>query len=178
MSFAWSLKPIFIWVMIILGIDLDRSRTKSIWGHRLIMCLCGFWLFLFGIPLHIIDIMLAIHSRFIVSSSYVYEKSLKIMFFVFGILGILFHLSLILSASERWKPLWKQLKRAQDVIGENTIYNRLRRDTILELLLLATVVLAQNSENVKLMEQTGSLTDYWTIYLLHITSASILSSST
>jgi len=146
MDFAWSLKPIFLWFTFILGIDLDKSKRMSNLGKRLTICYGVAWVILFSIPSHVMDIIFLVLDLTI-TGSYVFKMNMAAVFIGKAIFGILFHLSILKAAFRKWKLLWNTLQRMQYRIGDNSIYNCLRRDAIFGLLLILTVRLFHSSRN-------------------------------
>ena len=145
MNFAWSLKPIFIWVTIVFGIDLDKSKRRSTLRRRFIIGFGISWLFLFTIPVLTSNITLAILG-YTDDTSFIAKLNFQIAAISAGFFGILFHLSVFWAAHGKWRPLWKRLQRIQDIIGENTMYSYLRGHAIVGLVLIFTVVLVHTSK--------------------------------
>ena len=131
MNFTWSLKPIFIWFVVIFGIDLDRSKKTSKSCLNFMAFLCLFWFICISIPLNGYYIVtgISLHSDAF-NLSLVYIISNKINWILVGILGISFHASIIVSAFGKWKSLWENFKQMQEAIGdESAFYQQLRHRT-------------------------------------------------
>ena len=140
MNFAWSLRPIFIWLTIWTGLDFDRSQKKNNIRRWFLRVLSLLWL-IFSIW---VDISTIVHT--IIQLIY-YTKSTdkegasiisfwnrKIAWIIISILFTGFHLSVFVSALIKWKPLWKKIKLVQlNLTYPTTSYRRLRRETFLGL---------------------------------------------
>ena len=147
MNFAWSLKPIFIWLTICTGLDFDRSeKRKNIrrWFFRVFSLLLFIFYISFNILRmagHIIEIKyfpISIHQS---SESIINFLNRKIAWMLTIILLIVFHFSLFVSAFVKWKPVWKNIKLIElNLSFDTTNYRRLRRETLVGLILLSTVI--------------------------------------
>ena len=155
MNLAWSLKPIYIYLTICTGIDLDRSKKRSNLKRWLIIFYGLFWLIGFDALCKTFNIVR--HNRALVdlistngngNSTLVKELNFNLSWIAIAILSLMLHMSMFASALVRWKPLWKKLKLVQSIIGDQTsLYRQLRRDTIAGLSLLLAVRLIHCSAN-------------------------------
>ena len=147
MNFAWSLKPIFIWLTIWMGLDFDRSKKKKN-SRRWLLRIYSVIMFSFYISFstvkineHIVNIKYYSNSTDNVGESIFSFWNKTIAWILTHILLIAFYLSVFLSAFLNWKPLWKKIKLVQlNLNYPTTCYRRLRRETFGGLLLLFTVI--------------------------------------
>ena len=157
MEFAWSLKPIFIWLMICLGIDLDRSNKKSK-IHRWLIIFYSFCLLIcITMPAAVHNIVLNvlykskeknIEGKQLFRQSAAMNVTRKIFWTAIRTLFFLIHLSLVVSVRFKWKPLWKKLKTIESMIyNQIPFYRQLRRDAIIGLLMLLVVTLFHSPNN-------------------------------
>ena len=150
MNFVWSLRPIFIWLTISMGVDLDRSSKRSNIGRWLLRIYSLFWFFCFSVPVNAINMAIAVVDiRVFLSSAKRVEKSViaflnrEIAWISIYILYILFHFSVLVAALVKWKPLWNKLERVQsDTNDQTTSYRQLRRETFVGLVFIPTVIMA------------------------------------
>ena len=141
MSFTQSLKPMLVWLDVVLGIDLDASRKKPTWRLFLSTFYCVFWLFFFNVPLNTYYV---INGRMadakLMDDSATLRANLKIFRVAGGVLGILFHASLLVSALRKWKGFRSRLKQLEHSIGDRTaFYRQLRRNAIQGLVIIFMV---------------------------------------
>ena len=127
MNFGWSLKPVFVLLVVTFGIDLDRSEKKSIIGQCLITFLCLFWLVCITIQIncyYIVDgTKLVANSAS--SKSFVYDINIGIGWILCAILNISIHILILVSANGKWETLWEKLQLLQIYIGdEGGFYRR------------------------------------------------------
>ena len=149
MNLAWSLKPIFICLIISLGIDLHKSKKRSKIKRWLIVFYGLFLLFGVDAVSKTSDIASNIRALADLKSTYANGNSTlvrqvndNLSWTAIDILSLMLHISIYASALVRWKPLWKKLKLVQSMIGDQTLlYRQLRRDTIAGLTLLLAVKL-------------------------------------
>ena len=141
MNFAWSLRPIFIWLTIWTGLDFDRSQKKNNIRRWVLRFFSLLWL-TFSISVDIGDI------ADLITQLIHYTKSTdkdgasiigfwnkKISWIIISILFIGFHFSVFVSALVKWKPLWKKIKLVQlNFNYPTTSYRRLHRETFVGLL--------------------------------------------
>ena len=147
MNFAWSLKPIFIWLTICTGLDFDRSEKRKHIG-RWFLRVYNLLLLIFFTTFSTVNIAQNIieFKRFPNSTNQVWESHVnfgnrKIAWILIYILLIAFQLSVAVSAFVKWKPLWKQIELVQlNLSFPATYYRRLRRETFIGLILLSTVI--------------------------------------
>ena len=142
MNFAWSLRPIFIWLTICTGLDFDRSKKRSNIGRWLLRVYSLVWLVFFTIPVNTYNIVM----ECIAFNSNKGQEPLttnlnrSLSWNLICSLIIVLHLSVIVSALVKWKPLWKKIKLIQSDLSDlTTFYRQLRRETSLGLLLISTV---------------------------------------
>ena len=143
MNFAWSLRPIFIWLTICTGLDFDRSTKRSNIGRWLLRVYSLVWLVFFTIPINTLNIVYEIFHFNSNKIQLPLTMSLNrtLSWNLVYSLVIVLHLSVIVSALIKWKPLWKKIKLIQSDLSDlTTSYRRLRHETFLGLLLLSTVI--------------------------------------
>ena len=128
MDFAWSFKPIFIWLYAMFGIDLDKSKRKSRWRRYFSIFLCFVWIFCFTIPLS---------SRFILQffmqerndTPFIFRINWRIIIIIQSILLTSFMIALVGSYFRKWTFFWEKLKQLEDAIGdEGAFYRQLQRE--------------------------------------------------
>ena len=154
MDFAWSLKPIFIWLKISLGIDLDRSNKKSKIHRWLIIFYSLCLIICITMPAAVYRMVLGVlfkpkennnEGTKLFRSSAVMSLSRSLSWFAICVLLCLIHLSLVVSVHFKWKPLWKKLKTIESMIyNQIPFYRQLRRNAIIGLLMLLVVTLIQS----------------------------------
>ena len=142
MDFATSFKPLFTWLKVLLGIDLDRSnslgsliRNPRWFIYSLILLVCA----------HII--LSSIQCYNIIDEELQKEKLSQIQKFnlVVHILtkivsSILIHICFFGDVFSKWTPLRNRLQEINDIIGpENGLYRRLRHLSIAVVVLLLAV---------------------------------------
>lgn len=141
MDFEWSLKPIFIWLVMTFGIDLNRSRKTAMRGKCFTTLLCLFWFVGITVPLNMFCIAVGISMKdepF--SLSFVYNVNYRISWILTGILDLSFHASVLFSTFGKWESLWKKLQQLQDVIDDDCVlYPRLRHHAVQGLIIVSTV---------------------------------------
>ena len=145
MNFGWSLKPIFVLLAITYGIDLDRSKKKSMIGLCLTTFLCFFWLVCINIPINSYYVVKGTKLVTISTSSksFVYNISEGIGWIISGILSISIHISILVSNSGKWKTFWEKLQLLQEYIGdEGRFYRQMRHHTIQGLMIVSLVNIA------------------------------------
>ena len=147
MNFAWSLKPIFIWLTICTGLDFDRSEKRKHIG-RWFLRVNSLLLFIFFITISnvtivgiIIDLKNYHNSTKQDLESHLGFENRKIAWILIYILLVAFQLSVVVSAFGKWKPLWEKMELVQlNLSFPATYYRRLRRETSIGLILLSTVI--------------------------------------
>ena len=158
MNFAWSLRPIFIWLNVFMGLDFDRSRKKKNY-RRWLLIVFSLLLLCFTIVTntyymtrHILEIKSYLHSTNEVEESIISFWNRIFTWLLISILSISFHLTAVVSAFVKWKPLWKQIKLVQvDLSDLTTSYRRLRRETLVALLLLTAVMPIHSFHNISVL---------------------------
>ena len=147
MNFVGSLKPIFIWLTIWTGLDFDRSERKKNIRRWFLRFFCILWLILYisvntcDMVENIMQLKFYPNSTRNVGGSMINFVNDRITWLLFSSLFIGFYVSMIVSDLVKWKPLWKKIKLIQlELNYPATSFRRLRRDTLLGLLLLSTVI--------------------------------------
>ena len=139
MKFSWSFKPIFIWLIIILGIDLFKSKIKSVLRRNFVTFLTLFWVIGFNVLVNTFCVVGTVMDKW-GSKSWIRFFNLKLVLISSGVLQGMFLLSVFVSARTKWHPMWKKLKRVQEVVGDqSSFYRQLRREILVGLLLIAVV---------------------------------------
>ena len=142
MKFSWSFKPIFIWLIIIMGIDLFKSKTKSVLRRSFVTFLTLFWVIGFNVLVNtfcVVETMME-SWKFKNERSLTRNLNFQLAMISSGVLQGMFLLSVFVSARTKWHPLWKKLKRVQEVVGDqSSFYRQLRREILMGLLLIAVV---------------------------------------
>lgn len=140
MNFAWSFKPIFLWLFAIVGIDLDESKRKSRCAIYLSIFICLFWALGLKIPYHTCMIYYELMSNVVDETSFVSQTNLIVILILGGVSHISIQIALIGSYFGKWKSFWEKLQLLQDAIGdEGSFYRQLRRETIKGLVLIFLV---------------------------------------
>ena len=131
MSFAWSLKPLFIWLLVTFGFDLDISKPKAKCVLKILRFICFIWFIFICAPLNVYYVIVGNGTTSSATSiSSVYRLDYNINWILDGILNVLFHISILASAFRKWQPVWEKLKQIQDIIGdESQFYHQIRRCT-------------------------------------------------
>jgi len=129
MNFAWSLKPIFIWIFAIFGIDLDKSKQKAGWPLYLSISLCLFWILCLKIPFYSARIYEGLMYDNFGRTSFVFKINFKMIWILSGVLHISFSISMIGSYFGKWKSVWEKMQQLQYAIGDDgAFYRQLRRE--------------------------------------------------
>ena len=158
MNFAWSLRPIFIWLNVCLGLDFDRSKKKKnirrwflIFFSLLLLCLT-ILSNTYYMATHILEIKSYLNSTSAVQEPIVSFWNRTFTWLLIYILSIAFHLSAVVSAFVKWKSLWKKIKLVQvDLSDLSTSYRRLRCETLVALLLLSVVIPIHYFNNISVL---------------------------
>ena len=140
MEFATSFKPLFTWLKILLGIDLDRSNGCSRYErwvlliYSLILLIC----------VHII--LGSIQSYDIINTLFVERKSpVQTFNHVIHMINkitssVLIHICFFGDTFKKWTSLWNRLQEINGITSsENRLYRRLRHLSTAAVVLLLVV---------------------------------------
>ena len=95
MNFAWSFKPIFVWLFAILGLDLDESKKKSRCTRHLSIFVCLFWAFGVKIPYYSYRMYQKLTYVKLDGKSFIVITNNKITLAMNGLMYIWFHIALM-----------------------------------------------------------------------------------
>ena len=150
MNFGWSLKPVFVWFAVTLGIDLDKSKEKS----TILLCLTTFlgvfWLVCFNIPLNLyyVAIETRIFTNFSSGNSLVHNINFAFSWILCAILSTSIHVAIVVSTNDKWKTLWEKLQLLQEYISDGgRFYRQLRHHTIQGVMIFSVVNKAQTYQD-------------------------------
>ena len=149
MSFAWSFKPIFIWLTVLLGINLDFSKKRSTIGRYTLIIyssvffltvtyfqLGPIWDLYFHSPNHLRDKAAFANKT---ENSYL-ALNFQINQLTQVVLCILIHFCFVVNAKFKWETLWNRLEQIQQVVGHQLwFYRRLRKISMIAVSLLLLV---------------------------------------
>ena len=142
MNFGWSLKPVFIWLAVTFGVDLDRSKNTAKNGLRLVTFLCLSWLVCINIPLNLNYVVKGTEllTNSSSSKSFVSNVNEGIGWISCAIFNITIHILILVSANGKWKSLWEKFQLLQEYIDdEGRFYRQLRLHTIQGLVIFIVV---------------------------------------
>ena len=129
MNFAWSFKPIFVWLFAILGLDLDESKRKSRCTRHVSIFVCLFWAFGVKIPYYSYRMYQKLTYVKLDGKSFIVITNNKITLAMNGLMYIWFHIALMVSYFGKWKSFRGKLQLLEDAIGyEGEFYRQLRRE--------------------------------------------------
>lgn len=140
MNIAQCLKPLLIWFRFNFGIGLDRSNKHFTGGNFIVLCFV-FWFICITFPLSVFHVHIgAVGNDSSCSNSSVYNFNFKISWILPGVIGSIFHVSILVVTLKKWESLWKSLQQLQDAIGdEPEFFRNLRRCSLKGLLILFMV---------------------------------------
>ena len=138
-KFAQDLKPILIVLLICFGIDLDRSKKRSKHQRVAMISIGLFWFVCVNIPVAVLELSTAFSAN-LPNSTRVADLNFRFSYAASSILVLVFNCSILMAVLFSWKPLWKQLKRLQEGIGdENVCHHQLHRNAIQAVSVIVTV---------------------------------------
>ena len=151
MNFRWSLKPVFIWLAVTFGVDLDRSKNTAKNGLGLVTFLCLSWLVCINIPLNLNYVVKGTEllTNSSSSNSFVHRINEGIGWIFCAIFNTFIHISILVSSNGKWKTLWEKLHQLQEYIGdEGRFYRQLRLYTIQGLMIFTVVNKVQTYQDL------------------------------
>ena len=127
MNFALSFRPIFIWLFVISGVNLDKTKRK--WGLYFSIIVCLFWTVCIRMPYYSYNIYEGIMHVDPDNTSPIFTLSYRIHRIMGGVLQIAIAVALIYSYLGKWKSFWEKLQQLEDAIGdEGAFYRQLQRE--------------------------------------------------
>ena len=145
MNFASSFKPIFVWLTILLGVDLDLSAKRSTVARYSLIVYSLFRLIITDFTLLTYYVattpVAAILSQNNLATTRTGAVNFKINIMTAMVSCFIIHFSFIVSARFKWKKLWQRLEQIERIVGDElALYRRLRKFSIALVSLLLLVI--------------------------------------